>query len=96
MAITNVIDGVTTVVVIGDATPFSITDPTSITADNFAVNEIAIVWRLGPSGEYVPATNSFGTIILSAVPNMAVLDAPATYKITKTETDVAAYVGYES
>jgi hypothetical protein len=96
MAITKVINGVTTAVDLATATAFSITDPTTITADNFAVGEYAIVHRLGPSGEYRPATNRDGSIVLSALPNIVLLDAPATYKVTKTVTAVAAYVGYEA
>lgn len=95
MAITNVIDGVDEAVAVGDATEFSITEATTITADYFGRGEIARVYRLGPSGGYIAATNKDGSIWLSDIPNTVVLDAPGTYKIDKDVTNVAAYVGYE-
>ena len=94
MAITNVINGVTTAVAIGAATAFTITEPTTILADGLKVGENVVVWRLGPSGSYVPATNKEGSIVLSAVPNMAVLDAAGTYKMTKGVTEANVYAGY--
>lgn len=95
MAITNVIDGVTTAVSLESATAFELIDTTTVYADYFKIDEVAIVHRLGPSGNYLPATNKSGSIVLSAYPNMAVLE-PAWYKITKTETSLEAYVGYGS
>jgi len=95
MAITNVIDGVTAVVAVAAATSFTIAGAATITADNFLVGEYAFVYRLGPSGAYVVATNERGAIVLSAIPNTAVIDGPGTYKIGKTLTTSAAYVGYE-
>jgi hypothetical protein len=94
MAITNVIDGVKPAVVIANATAFTVLDPTTATADGFAVGEFAQVFRLGPNGDYSAATNKDGYIILSVFPNTVLLDAPATYKIIKTATTADAYVGY--
>lgn len=94
MDITNVIDGVTEAVDLTSATSFEITDATPILADNFEVGEVALVYRLGPSGDYKAATNKDGTIFLSWAPNIALLEAPGTYKITKTVTSGTAYVGY--
>jgi hypothetical protein len=96
MAITNVIDGVSEAVDLASATAFEITEATPILADNFEVGEIARVYRLGPSGEYKPATNKDGWIVLSWAPNMVLLEAPGTYKIDKTVTDGLGYVGYGS
>lgn len=96
MAITVVITNETDPVSLAVATSFSITEPTPILADNLAVDEYALVYRLGPSGEYKPATNKDGTIFLSWAPNTAVLDAAGTYKITKTLSSTGVYVGYGS
>ena len=94
MAITNVINGIKTAVLIADATAFTVVDPTTATADGFSGGEFAQVFRLGPNGGYSAATNKDGYIILSVFPNTVLLDAPATYKIIKTETVNNAYVGY--
>lgn len=99
MAITNVIGtsggaGVSAAVLLADATAFTITEPTTLLADGLLVGENLIVYRLGPSGEYKPATNKDGAIVLSAYPNTALLDAPNTYKVPKPITSGEVHVGY--
>jgi len=96
MAITNVINGVQAAVDVAAATAFPVTGPTTITADGFAIGEFAQVFRLGPNAAYSAATNKDGYIILSVFPNMALIDTPGSYKIIKTATVAAAYVGYEA
>ena len=95
MAITNVINKIEAAVAIGAATEFAITTAALITVSNFAVDENAIVWRKGPSGNYEAATNKDGTIILSAIPNTAKVEGPGLFKITKDATAAEAYAGYE-
>ena len=93
---TNVINGVTAAVAIGAATSFTVAEGSIkvVIADGFAVGESAMIWRLGPSGSYVAATNKDGAMTLSNIPNMLILDVQGTYKVTKTATAEAAYVGY--
>jgi len=95
MAITNVIDGVAVAVDEATAVSFAVTSASLLTADNFALGENARVLRLGPSGDYIPATNKDGAIVLSAIPNMALLEGPARYKVTKDVTVLDGYVGRE-
>ena len=94
MAITVVIDGVTAAVTLASAIEFPISSRALVTADYLKVGQNAIVYRKGPSGNYLPATNEKGAIALSAYPNTAVIDGPGLYKITKDLSD-EAYVGYE-
>ena len=94
MAITVLINGVDTAVALGDATSFDITEPTPILADYMEEGEVALVYRLGPSGSYVAATNKNGAIYLSSRPNIALLEAAGTYKITKEATANEVYIGY--
>lgn len=64
--------------------------------DHFSPGESAILERVGPSGDYIAATNSDGQIFVSAKPNTVFVDMPAgTYRIRKGATNVAASVGYE-
>lgn len=95
MAITKVIDNVTAAIELAAATPFIVTDAALVTADNFSGNEAAVVYRLGPSGDYNPVTSLDRAVVLSSMPNTVKLDGPGTFKVTKTVTAVGAYVGYE-
>ncbi len=72
MAITVVIDGVTAAVTLASATEFAISAAALVTADYLEVGQNAIVYRKGPSGDSLPATNKDGAIALSAFTNTAV------------------------
>ena len=100
MAITNVTGtsggaGVTAAVTLASATEITLTAPGIILADNLPVGKNAIVYRRGPSGSFLPATNKEGAIVLSAFPNMVVVEGPAVYKVTKDATSVEVHIGYE-
>jgi len=95
MAITVVITNETAAVDLATAIAFTITDVALVTADNIGRDESVIIYRLGPSGDYKPATNQFGAIVLSDLPNTVKLDGPGTFKAVKTVTELGAYVGYE-
>jgi hypothetical protein len=96
MAITAIIED-ETAAVSGAATEFTTTSRGFwLTGDYFAPGESALVERVGPSGDYQPATNKDGQIYLSANPNTIFCDLPAgTYRINKTVTALPASVGYE-
>lgn len=79
----------------GAATAFTTTGPFVLYGDHFGWAESAQLLRLGPSGEYLPATNNDGVIQVGAYPNMVLVDAPGTYRIDKTKTVATASVGYE-
>ena len=79
----------------GATTGFTTTSPFVLYGDHFGWAESAQLLRLGPSGEYLPATNKDGVIRVSAFPNMVLVDAPGTYRIDKGATVAAASVGYE-
>ena len=79
----------------GASTGFTTTSPFVLYGDHFGWAESAQLLRLGPSGEYLPATNKDGVIRVSAFPNMVLVDAPGTYRIDKGATVAAASVGYE-
>ena len=79
----------------GATTGFTTTDPFVLYGDHFGWAESAQLLRLGPSGEYLPATNKDGVIQVGAYPNTALVDVPGTYRIDKTKTVAAASVGYE-
>ena len=95
MAITVLINNETAAVDLASAVAFTISDVALVTADNIGRDESVIIYRLGPSGDYKPATTEFGAIVLSDLPNVVKLDGPGTFKATKTATDLGAYVGYE-
>ncbi len=95
MAITVLITNQTAAVDLATATSFTISDVALVTADNMSEGEHVLIYRLGPSGDYKPATNQFGTIVLSDRPNTVKLDGPGTFKAVKTVTVLGAYVGYE-
>lgn len=79
----------------GAATGFTTTSPFVLYGDHFGWAESAQLLRLGPSGEYLPATNKDGVIQVGAYPNMVLVDTPGAYRIDKTKTVAAASVGYE-
>jgi hypothetical protein len=79
----------------GATTEFTTTGPFVLYGDHFGWAESAQLLRLGPSGEYLPATNKDGVIQVGAHPNMVLVDAPGTYRIDKTKTVATASVGYE-
>ena len=79
----------------GAATEFTTTGPFVLYGDHFGWAESAQLLRLGPSGEYLPATNKASVIQVGAYPNVVLVDAPGTYRIDKTKTVAAASVGYE-
>ena len=79
----------------GATTGFTTTSPFVLYGDHFGWAESAQLLRLGPSGEYLPATNKDGVIQVGAYPNTALWDAPGTYRIDKTKTVAAASIGYE-
>ena len=57
--------------------------------------ENATLYRLGPSGDYVPATNADGIIRIGAAPNTIYIDNGGNYRIGKTATLSTTSVGYE-
>lgn len=79
----------------GAPTQFVTTGPFVLYADNFEVGQNAVLFRLGPSGTFKPATNEAGGIFVSAIPNVAYIDAAGTYQIQKDATSDSARVGYE-
>lgn len=94
MAITAVI-AATESAASGAATEFTATGPFVLYGDHFGWAESAQLLRLGPSGEYLPATNKDGVIHVGAYPNVVLVDVPGTYRIDKTKTVATASVGYE-
>lgn len=94
MAITAVI-AATESAASGAATEFTTTGPFVLYGDHFGWAESAQLLRLGPSGEYLPATNKDGVIQVGAYPNVVLVDVPGTYRIDKTKTVATASVGYE-
>ena len=94
MAITTLI-APTTAAVSGAATDFTTAGPFVLYGDGFAYNEGAHLLRLGPSGNYIAATNKQGIILVSSFPNMVYVEAPGTYRVDKLPTAAAASVGYE-
>lgn len=94
MAITTLI-APTTAAVSGAATDFTTAGPFVLYGDGFAYNEGAHLLRLGPSGNYIAATNKDGVVQVSAFPNIVLVDTPGTYRIDKAKTAAAASVGYE-
>lgn len=95
MAQAKVIDGVTAVVALAGATAFTPTGPFVIDAVGLAVGEYLILNRLMTDGNYKPATNEKGPIVLSAFPNTVVVEAPGTYKLTKPTVTAAVTAGWE-
>lgn len=95
MAQTKVVDAVTAVIALAGATAFSPTGPFVIDAVGLAVGEYLILNRLMTDGNYKPATNDKGAIVLSVHPNTVVVDAPGTYKLTKPTVTSAVTAGWE-
>lgn len=95
MAITPVITETTSAVAGGVATQFVTTGPFVLYGDYFKADEKAELQRLGPSGDYINATNQNGPIIVTESPNMVYVEAPGTYQLIKSATRTAAAVGYE-
>jgi hypothetical protein len=79
----------------GAATEFTTTGPFVLYGDHFGWDESAKLLRLGPSGQYLEATNKDGVVQVSAFPNIVLVDVPGTYRIDKGTTSAAASVGYE-
>jgi hypothetical protein len=97
MAITEIAAcSVAAAVAAGATTEFIVTGPFVLYADNYEIDEVAKLYRLGPSGDYLPATNKEGVIYVSAFPNMAYVDTGGTFRVSKTATSVDAVVGYEA
>ena len=94
MAITEII-AATSDPASGATTGFAPAGAFVLYGDHFGWTESATLLRLGPSGQYLPATNKDGVIRVSAFPNMVLVDAPGTYRIDKGATVAAASVGYE-
>lgn len=96
MAIIVLTSNETNEVDLASATAFSVSNKAVVTVEGVVdMDEMAFVYILGPSGSYSPLRNESGTVVLGNKPNAVVLDGPATYKITKTETASGAYIGYE-
>ncbi len=76
-------------------TEFTTTSSFVFYADGFEVGQNAVLYRLGPSGNYYPATNCQGGIFVSAVPNMVRVEAPGTFRVKKDATAANVSVGYE-
>ena len=96
MAIT-VIEALSTAdaVAAGVDTQFATTGPFTLYADYLEVNQNVILLRLGPSGDYLAATNKAGAIVLSAFPNMAYVEAGGSFQIKKDASSADVAVGYE-
>lgn len=77
------------------ATEFTTTGPFVLYADYFEVGQNAVLYRKGPSGDFLPATNVDGGIVVSALPNTAYVDAAGIFRIKKDATSASAKVGYE-
>lgn len=96
MAITSIIEATQAAVALTDTTTrFTTTGDFMLYGDNFGVDEFAILYRLGPSGDYKPHTVEDGVILVSAYPNGIRVDAAGSFQIVKTATAAAASVGYE-
>ena len=79
----------------GATTEFTTTGPFVLYGDHFGWDESAQLLRLGPSGQYLPATNREGVILVGSQPNMVLVDVPGSYRLDKVATAAAASVGYE-
>lgn len=84
----------TSAVTLDNATSFVVDEVTAVLVSAESVGDVAILWRLGPSGEYKVATNKEGTIYLSSIPNTIVIDTYGTYKVTKRVTELPVSIGY--
>ena len=84
MAITAVISDSTAVVTPGAGNTFTTTRSFVLYGDNLVGSEYAVLYRLGPSGSYVVATNKDGPIQVKESPNMVYVDAPGTYRLGKS------------
>lgn len=95
MAITNIIEA-TTEAVSGATTEFTVAGSFWLHGDYFEHGESAVVERVGPSGDWIQATNESRKIAVSNTPNTMYVELPAgTYRILKTATRLEASVGYE-
>lgn len=95
MAQAIVMNAQTAVIAVAAATAFVAAGPFVADAVGLAVGEIVILNRLMSDGNYKPATNDKGAIILSAIPNTIVVEAPGTYKFSKPTVTAAVTVGWE-
>lgn len=77
------------------ATEFTATGPFVLYADYFEVGQNALLFRKGPSGNFLPATNVNGGIVVSALPNTAYVDTGGVFRIQKDATSASVSVGYE-
>jgi hypothetical protein len=96
MAITVLIVATVAAVAPAVGNQFTASGPFVLYGDNFTAGKKATLMRLGPSGEYLPATNKDGRIIVSDNPNMVYVDAAGIYQVGKDATPIAASVGWES
>lgn len=95
MALTKVMDGVTAVVDLAAAGVITLTGPGVVDAVGLKVREVVIVNKLMSDGVYHPLTNKDGAVVLSAIPNVAILEAAGLYKLTKPQVTAAVTCGYE-
>lgn len=104
MAITVAITARTAAVAAAAEVRFTTSGPFVLYGDGFAYQEgvprthpqeRCLLQRLGPSGEYIQATNKDGPIFVGAAPNMVYVDAAGSYQLVKDLTVAEASVGYE-
>jgi hypothetical protein len=75
---------------------FETTGPFTLYGDGFTgYLEQAVLHRLGPSGDYHPATNKDGVIRVKDFPNMVRVDTAGTFRVQRTSSIAEASVGYE-
>ena len=79
----------------GVSTEFTTTAPFVLYGDNLGWDTPVQLFRLGPSGAFIEATNRDGVIQVKDYPNMVLVDIPGTFRLVKPLTPVAAAVGYE-
>jgi len=79
----------------GASTEFTASGPFTLYADHFELNQNVVLYRLGPSGDYLPATNRIGTIICSAFPNRIYVESGGTFRVKKDASAATVAVGYE-
>lgn len=97
MAVTTIAALTGTSAVSGESTAFTTTGRGFWAhGSGFSYGETATIMRVGPSGEWEPATNERGQIFVSAYPNTVFVDLPAgTYRVNKTATANESSFGWE-
>lgn len=95
MALTKVMDGITAAVDLDGATSFTLAGPGVVDAVGLKVGQSVIVNKLMSDGVYHPLTNRKRSIVLSNFPNVEIIDAAGTYKLTKPQVTEAVTCGYE-